>query len=373
MSKESTGIVIIAAPTMPSTVTSGTQKKVKDTAVPALADLLLNWYSANGRDLPWRSKKQSADPYRVWLSEIMLQQTTVAAVEPYYNKFLKIWPDVSSLAGADQDDVLKAWAGLGYYSRARNLIRCARTVVNQHAGCFPRSVKELQELPGIGPYTAAAIAAIAFGEPVAVIDGNVGRVVARLFALPRELKKIAGTIRHRVECMVPKERAGDFAQAMMDLGATVCRPRMPKCQICPFKKVCEASILGLQDAFPERSELKIKPHRSGTVYVLTSGAEVYLVRRPEGGLLGGMLAFPSSVWRQGQEISFENAPIKGRWKRLPGKVNHTFTHFYLSLDVLRLELPEGQTRPNGGWEAVDQLETVGLPSVMIKVARLAFN
>ena len=358
---------------MPSTATSGTQKKVKNAASRALADLLLNWYSLNGRDLPWRSKKQSADPYRVWLSEIMLQQTTVAAVGRYYDKFLKIWPDVSSLAGADQDNVLKAWAGLGYYSRARKLFRCARTVVNQHAGRFPRSVKELRELPGIGPYTAAAIAAIAFGEPVAVIDGNVERVVTRLFALPGEPKKIASTIRSRVESMVPKERAGDFAQAMMDLGAVVCRPRMPKCRICPFKEVCEASILGLQDAFPERAELKIKPHRSGTVYVLTSGDEVYLVRRPEGGLLGGMLAFPSNVWREDQELSFEEAPLKGRWKRLPMQVNHTFTHFHLSLDVVRLELPEGQNRPNGGWEAVDQLETVGLPSLMIKVARLAFG
>ncbi|RMD62386.1 MAG: A/G-specific adenine glycosylase [Alphaproteobacteria bacterium] len=348
---------------------------------------LLAWYRRAARDLPWRVRAPARpDPYRVWLSEIMLQQTTVVAVVPYFQAFCARWPRVQDLAAAPLEDVLAAWAGLGYYARARNLHACARAVCRDHGGRFPADEAVLRTLPGIGPYTAAAIAAIAFGRRAVVVDGNVERAIARLFALETPLPALKSQIRPRVEALLPAAGEtsfayGDFAQAMMDLGATVCLPARPRCDVCPVAGACLARAAGTAAALPRRTARKARPVRHGVAFWLTDphGA-VLLCRRRSRGLLGGMMALPSTEWRARpwhREEVLAQVPVPGPWRALDGVVRHTFTHFHLELAVWAAVLEE--ERPPRGlmpgragsdsevrWVRLDDLGTVGLPSLMHK-------
>jgi A/G-specific adenine glycosylase len=320
---------------------------------------LLAWYDANARALPWRTGPAARaagvrpDPYRVWLSEVMLQQTTVPHATPYFLKFTERWRTVADLAAAEDADVMAAWAGLGYYARARNLLACARAVTRDHGGVFPTNFEGLRALPGFCDYTAAAVAAIAYDEPATVLDGNVERVVARVFAvetpLPRakpELKRLAGELTAR-------DRPGDWAQAMMDLGAVICRPKQPLCERCPVAASCAARAAGEQERYPVKAAKAERPRRYGAAYVLTRGEEVALVRRPPQGLLGGMLGLPTTDW-SAAPLSYDEvvaaAPVPAQWREA-ARVEHVFTHFALTLTVLRAEAD------------------AGLPSVFLKAAR----
>ena len=343
--------------------------------IPAAADLL-DWYDVNRRDLPWRAGRgATVDPYRVWLSEIMLQQTTVTAVAPYFARFIARWPTVQALAAAALDDVLKSWAGLGYYARARNLHACARTVVQHHGGCFPSAEAELAELPGIGPYTAAAIAAIAFGARTAAVDGNVERVVTRLFALEEELPAARPQIRNLAARLVPPRRSGDFAQAMMDLGATICTPKRPACALCPWMRACRAHRRGNQASFPRRARKRAGLLRRGAAFVLLRADGCVLMRsRPPNGLLGGMTEVPSTPWTHDFDAGavLRQAPrlkrAQPKWRRLPGVVSHVFTHFPLELVVYRAQFPAGAIPPAGArWVPLAELAGEALPSLMRKV------
>jgi len=333
---------------------------------------MLDWYDSHRRDLPWRARPgETADPYRVWLSEIMLQQTTVPVVGPYFLAFLKRWPTVRRLARADLHDVMKEWAGLGYYRRARMLHECANFVVKQHGGEFPADEKELRMLPGIGPYTAAAIAAIAFGRRANVVDGNVERVMARMFAVRQPLAHAKAHLRALAEKILPDNRSGDYAQALMDLGATICAPRKPKCVLCPWQKDCRAFALDLTDKIPASAEKKIKPSRHATAFWLTNArGEVLLRRRPPEGLLGSMIEVPSSTWEEkpGRD-ALQQAPVKASWRILPGEVRHSFTHFNLYIKVAAASI-KSRSR-NGLWVELAKVNEQGLPSVMSKIARYA--
>ena len=332
---------------------------------------LLDWYDRHARALPWRAPPgTTADPYRVWLSEIMLQQTTVAAAGPYFARFVERWPTVEALAAAPLDDVLTAWAGLGYYARARNLHRCARTVAGEHGGRFPDREEALRALPGIGAYTAAAVAAIAFGRPATVVDGNVERVVARIFALETPLPAAKPELRRLAETLTPEERPGDYAQAMMDLGATVCLPRNPKCMLCPVAGRCAARRSGLAADLPRRAPKAERPTRRGVAFwVVDESGRLLLRRRPERGLLGGMMELPSTDWRPAPwpEAEARNAaPLAASWLALPGTVRHTFTHFHLELELWATRV--GAAAVTGGrWVALDELGGQALPSVMRKL------
>lgn len=337
----------------------------------ATAKRLLDWYDANARALPWRAPpgKPAPDPYRVWLSEVMLQQTTVAAVGPYFARFLQRWPTVEALAAADDGEVMAAWAGLGYYARARNLLACARAVAGQ-GGVFPATEAGLRALPGLGPYTAAAVAAIAFGEPSAVVDANVERVVARLFAIAEPLPAARSVIRQKVAELVPPERSGDFAQATMDLGAMVCTVRNPRCMICPLAQDCAGRRTGAEQ-FPVKPPKPARPERAGRAFWIVRDEAVWLVRRPPRGLLGGMLALPDDGWAARKDGALP-PPLAGEWTSL-GTVRHGFTHFEL---VLQLMLYSGSdwTRlaaQAGEWWPVAGLEGAGLPTLFAKAARLA--
>ena len=339
---------------------------------PGRASQLLDWYDAHARVLPWRAKPGvAADPYRVWLSEIMLQQTTVQAVKAYFEKFVALWPKVEALAGAPLDDVLKAWAGLGYYARARNLHHCAREVVSRFGDRFPETEAELRTLPGIGPYTAGAIAAIAFGGRHAAVDGNVERVISRLYAIETPLPDSKPEIREKAQALVPEQRAGDFAQAMMDLGATICTPRDPNCLICPWAEHCEGRISGLAPSLPRKEPKKKVPTRRGTAFwIERADGAVLLRRRPEKGLLGGMMEVPSTQWGEAPASPEAEAPLAARWRVLPGTVAHTFTHFHLELTVWRAEtVQDGELREDGDyrWTARRDLSGEALPTVMRKV------
>jgi A/G-specific adenine glycosylase len=342
---------------------------------PAASELLV-WYDRHRRDLPWRAAAGvTADPYRVWLSEIMLQQTTVTAVAPYFARFIARWPNVAALAAAALDDVLRSWAGLGYYARARNLHACAQTVVERCGGCFPSTEAELAELPGIGTYTAAAIAAIAFGARAAAVDGNVERVVARLFALEQELPAAKPHIRKLAAGMVPRERSGDFAQAMMDLGATICTPRRPACAICPWMQACKARHRGDPATFPRRARKREGLLRRGAAFVALRADGCVLMRsRPPKGLLGGMTEVPTTQWTHDFDAdeALREAPrlkrARPKWRRVPGVVSHVFTHFPLELVVYRAETPVGATAPAGArWIPLSELGGEALPSLMRKV------
>jgi len=314
------------------------------------ANALLNWYAVDKRRLPWRAQAgERPDPYRVWLSEIMLQQTTVAAVKPYFEAFSRRWPTVQALAAEKDSEVMGAWAGLGYYARARNLLACARAVVCDHGGRFPDSEAELARLPGIGRYTSAAIAAIAFGRRAVVVDGNVERVLARVFAA-----RDKSDLRALADELTPDGPSGDFAQAMMDLGATICTPRAPRCDRCPLATWCAARASGDPEAFPVKAAKAPRPARTGTAYWLEHDGHVLLVTRPPRGLLGGMNALPS-----------DSAPLDADWEEA-GSVAHVFTHF--SLDM-RLLCARAQRREREGlWWPVDSIEEAGLPTLFAKLA-----
>lgn len=332
---------------------------------------LLRWYDAHARDLPWRHKPgEPADPYRVWLSEIMLQQTTVATVRPRFAEFIARWPTVTALAATDDADLMGAWAGLGYYARARNLLACARQVVTAHGGVFPPEEAALRALPGIGDYTAAAIAAIAFGKRAVVIDGNVERVVARLFAIDTPLPAAKPIIRLLADQITPMTRAGDFAQAMMDLGSGLCGPRITQCLLCPLRTVCRAAAAGTPTAFPVKPRKSAKPQRYGTVFWLEHAGKILLVRRPDKGLLGGMRALPTGPWTD-TAPGLEGAPDAAiDWQIAPDRVSHVFTHFTLEL-ALAVGRAEGHSPPaTGEWWAITSLDSAGLPTVFAKAARL---
>jgi A/G-specific adenine glycosylase len=340
----------------------------------SLARRLLDWYDRHGRRLPWRGQPgERVDPYRVWLSEVMLQQTTVAAVQPYFDAFLARWPTVEALAAAALDDVLAAWAGLGYYARARNLHACARHLDAQ-GGVFPDTEEELRELPGVGAYTAAAVASIAFGRRAVVVDGNVLRVMARLFAHRQPLPGAKTALAELAASLTPDERPGDYAQAVMDLGATICTPKSPACGLCPWRGDCMAHKLGIAAELPARAEKAPRPHRRGIAFWMQrSDGAVLLRRRPPKGLLGGMMEIPSTPWRAEPwtvDEAIAAAPLTARWHTIPGVIEHVFTHFSLELGVVAARPARG-ANTEGEWCAVESLDSLALPSVMRKVVRHA--
>ncbi len=346
-------------------------------AAPEAADraaLLLAWYDRHRRVLPWRPPAgQRADAYAVWLSEIMLQQTTVRAVGPYFQKFLARWPDVTSLGRASLDDVLRMWAGLGYYSRARNLHACAVAVLRDHGGVFPDTEEGLRALPGVGPYTAAAIAAIAFDRRTMPVDGNIERVVSRLFAVGEALPQAKPAIQRLAMTLLGLSRAGDSAQALMDLGATICKPKKPDCGLCPLNEGCAGRARGDQETFPRKAPKKSGRLRRGAAFVVTRGDEILLRTRPAKGLLGGMTEVPGSDWLAAQEdaAALQQAPpLNGvaRWRRRVGVVSHVFTHFPLELVVYTAQVSARTRAPKGmRWVPIAALEGEALPNVMRKV------
>jgi A/G-specific adenine glycosylase len=326
---------------------------------------LLCWYDREGRSLPWRVRTGRADPYRVWLSEVMLQQTTVVAVIPYFERFLERWPSVGALATAPRDDVLGAWAGLGYYSRARNLHAAAQRLA---AGGFPTAEAGWRALPGVGPYTAAAIAAIAFDEAANVVDGNVERVMARLNAVETPLPDAKPRLRDLAGALVTAERPGDWAQALMDLGATVCTSKTPKCEACPWISACAAHACGAPETYPRRAAKAERPRRYGAVFRIERDGAFWLVRRPDKGLLGGMAGLPTTEWRSKEWSRAEaltHAPVESPWKKI-GKAEHVFTHFALTLDVYAANAdPSG----DGWWGDASTLPTVFRKTTQIKGRR----
>ena len=341
---------------------------------------LLAWYDRHRRALPWRAvPPERADPYCVWLSEIMLQQTTVKTVTPYYQRFLARWGNVAALAAAPLEEILKTWAGLGYYARARNLHACARAVVERHGGKFPATEAALRVLPGIGDYTAAAIAAIGFGAPATPVDGNVERVIARLFAVAEPPPQAKEELRRHARKLTPERRAGDFAQAMMDLGATICTPKKPACFLCPWNDSCAAHVRGEAEVFPRRIPKREGALRRGAAFIIRRRDGFLLVRtRAPHGLLGGMTEVPTTEWLRDfdEATALANAPCfssgkAGRpmaWRRLPGAVRHVFTHFPLELSVYAAEVGKQTPAPPGTrWVPLDALHAEALPSVMRKV------
>ena len=301
--------------------------------VPALRAALLAWYDAHGRTLAWRAAPGAArpDPYRVWLSEVMLQQTTTPHATPYFHSFTARWPTVNDLAAADDSEVMAAWAGLGYYARARNLLACARAVAGEHGGVFPDTEAGLLALPGVGAYTAAAVAAIAFDRPANVVDGNVERVMARLFAVETPLPAAKPELRRLAAGLVADDRPGDWPQALMDLGATVCRPGRPLCEACPLTAWCAGFRSGAPERFPLKTKKADRPHRTGVAWVLRDAAgRVALVRRPDKGLLGGMTGLPTSDWAV--DGAPGAPPVVADWREA-GAIEHVFTHFSLTLSV----------------------------------------
>ncbi|SCW31278.1 A/G-specific DNA-adenine glycosylase [Rhizobium mongolense subsp. loessense] len=340
---------------------------------------LLAWYDRHHRDLPWRVSPPMAahgvraDPYRVWLSEVMLQQTTVQAVKPYFADFLARWPTVRDLAEATNDDVMAAWAGLGYYARARNLKKCAEAVATHHDGVFPDTEDGLKSLPGIGDYTAAAVAAIAFNRQAAVMDGNVERVISRLYAIATSLPAGKPLMKQKVALLTPADRPGDFAQAMMDLGATICTPKRPACSICPFRGSCEALRLHDPEQFPVKAAKKERPVRRGAAFVaVTADGEILLRRRIASGLLGGMTEVPTTAWtsRADGETSADAAPFPAQWEPC-GSVIHVFTHFELRLSIYRTAIPSRIQTDDKWWEPVTNLEAQALPTIMKKAIATA--
>ncbi|MGH1576775.1 A/G-specific adenine glycosylase [Planktotalea sp.] len=339
---------------------------------PADPFTLLEWYDRHAREMPWRigpAERRagiSPDPYRIWMSEVMLQQTTVAAVKEYFQRFTTRWPTVVDLAGAQDADVMGEWAGLGYYARARNLLKCARTVADEHAGVFPETHAGLLELPGIGPYTAAAISAIAYDLPETVLDGNVERVMARLHDIHTPLPSAKPELMEQATALTPQKRAGDYAQAVMDLGATICTPKNPACGLCPWRDPCKARLAGTHIELPKKTPKKPKPIRTGIAYVARRVDGAYLLEtRPEKGLLGGMLGWPGTEWSEEQAL--DSPPMKAQWKLLKGEVRHTFTHFHLRLTVKTALVPMDRAAKTGEFVPLEDFSPSNLPTVMRKV------
>lgn len=345
--------------------------------IATLQHALLAWYDAEARDLPWRvgpaagARGERADPYRVWLSEVMLQQTTVPHAAPYFLTFTRRWPRVEDLAAEQDAEVMSAWAGLGYYARARNLLACARAVAREHGGVFPDTEAALRTLPGLGPYTAAAVAAIAFDRPAAVVDGNVERVASRLFAVEDPLPDAKPELRRLAALIANTERPGDWAQATMDLGAVICRPKAPLCDRCPVAGFCAARDRR-PETYPRKRAKADRPRRYGVAYVVTRKGAVARVRRPDKGLLGGMLALPTSEWRSSRLDAAEalaQAPMRAEW-RPAGEVEHVFTHFALTLTVLRAEVAGDLSGDLGAADwARAEAAGEGLPTVFLKALR----
>ncbi|SFO92068.1 A/G-specific adenine glycosylase [Tranquillimonas alkanivorans] len=336
---------------------------------------LLDWYDRHARVMPWRvgpGERRAGvrpDPYAVWLSEVMLQQTTVAAVRDYFRRFTARWPTVGDLAAAEDGDVMGEWAGLGYYARARNLLKCARVVAGEHGGRFPDSRAELLKLPGIGPYTASAVAAIAFDRPETVLDGNVERVISRLRLVETPLPAAKPELTDLAGELTPVERPGDYAQAVMDLGATICTPKSPACGICPWREPCLARAAGVQADLPRKAPKKAKPVRYGIAYLARRADGAWLLeRRPESGLLGGMLGWPGSEWGEAPE---EAPPVAAEWQDVGAEVRHTFTHFHLRLALRVAEVPEGVRPERGSFLPRDRFRPSDLPTVMRKAFDLA--
>ena len=336
---------------------------------------LLTWYDRHARELPWRVSPAARaagvrpDPYRVWMSEIMLQQTTVAAVKSYFEAFTARWPTVSDLAAAEDADVMAAWAGLGYYARARNLLKCARAVADEHGGVFPQTLEGLRALPGVGPYTAAAVAAIAFDLPETVVDGNVERVMARLHDEHLPLPQSKPVLTGYAAALTPQERPGDYAQAVMDLGATICTPRNPACGLCPWRSACAAWDRGTQSELPKKAPKKRKPTRHGIAYLVKRVDGAWLLeRRPDSGLLGGMLGWPGSEWSE--EAPADAPPIRAEWKTLNTEARHTFTHFHLRLTVKTALVPMERRPERGEFVEAEVFDAGDLPTVMRKAFAL---
>jgi A/G-specific adenine glycosylase len=346
-------------------------------ASPSISRTLLRWYDRHRRDLPWRAAPgERAEPYRVWLSEVMLQQTTVKTVVPYYLKFLARWPDVRALADAPREDVLAAWAGLGYYARARNLHACARQVARDLGGVFPDTEDALRALPGIGAYTAAAIAAIAFGRRASPVDGNIERVMARHFAVATPLPDAKAELAALAKTLTPTRRAGDFAQALMDLGAKVCTPKSPDCPACPIRSSCRAKADNIDPTIlPRRGAKTSKLKRYAVAFViLNKDLEILLRKRNEKGLLGGMTEVPSTPWTStmwSDEAALAHAPVAASWKVIHKKLNHVFTHFDIDIKVMRAEI-EKPIQLDGFWRARRDLHAEALPSIMRKITALAW-
>ena len=341
-----------------------------------MAEQLLAWYEGHRRAMPWRALAgKKADPYGVWLSEIMLQQTTVAAVGPYFQKFIRRWPTLRDLGSASLDDVLRMWAGLGYYRRARMLHQCAQKLRDDFKGIFPSDEKTLLSLPGFGPYTAAAVMAIAFDKSANVVDGNVERVMARIFAIREAMPKAKAKLRAAAATLVPQLRCGDYAQALMDLGATICTPRSPKCDVCPWQNECRAKALENQETLQRRTRPRARPTRRTVAFVLlNSKGEIFLRPRPAEGLLGGMMEVPSSPWLEGKMPTLAQiekyAPAQARWDVLPGIVTHVFTHFILEISVF---VATTRKKFKGNWVLPKKLELEALPSVMKKIVHRALK
>jgi A/G-specific adenine glycosylase len=339
-----------------------------------IAQALLHWYDKHHRVLPWRitpvqtTQGVTSDPYKIWLSEVMLQQTTVEAVKAYFLKFTKQWPTIEDLAAAHDDDVMRAWAGLGYYSRARNLKKCAGIIVEEYNGCFPKSAHELKKLPGIGDYTSAAIAAIAFNQPEAVVDGNVERVVTRLYAITTPLPQAKAQIRDLTASITPKDRPGDFAQAMMDLGATICTPKRPACALCPLNSDCLVLQTHDPELFPVKAPKKERPIRVGAAFVAQAqDGAVLLRKRTEKGLLQNMAEVPGSIWnsRMDGSTDLSAAPFQADWRNA-GMITHIFTHFELHLTVYHTTGADKRQVNDGWWSDPDVLIGEALPTVMKK-------
>jgi A/G-specific adenine glycosylase len=340
-----------------------------------ITNALLDWYDINAREMPWRvmpaARKagERPDPYAVWLSEVMLQQTTVAAVRAYHQKFTRLWPTVADLAAAQDADVMAAWAGLGYYARARNLLKCARAVMGDFSGVVPQSYDALITLPGSGPYTAAAFSAIAFDEPSTVLDGNVERVMARLYNDHTPLPAAKPVFMEYAQRHTSKKRPGDYAQAVMDLGATVCTPKNPTCELCPISKDCDGLGAGTQLELPEKTPKKPKPTRTGIAYIARRADGAWLLEtRPAKGLLGGMLGWPTTEW--GDDV-IHASPHTADWIEVNEQARHTFTHFHLILRVQTAWLPSDSTPDRGHFIPADEFDATALPTVMQKAYTLA--
>lgn len=344
-----------------------------DTDISAMRRELLDWYDREGRSLPWRIRPEDrvrgaqADPYAVWLSEIMLQQTTVPHATPYWLRFLELWPQVEDLAEAPRDRVMKEWAGLGYYARARNLHACAQAIAGQHAGQFPDTLDELKALPGIGDYTANAIRAAAFDKPASVVDGNVERVISRVYRLSTPLPKAKPEIKRIAARHADPDRPGDYAQAIMDLGAVICMPRNPVCDRCPWQDRCSGRAKGDAVRYPLKQAKAPKPVRRGIAWLVRRDDCIWLRRRPDEGLLGGMAEIPSTDWLDSAPDS-NTAPFDADWRH-EGEVKHVFTHFELRMDVRAAEAGPDWQPESGYWQSVDRLEDEALPSLMLKILK----